>query len=95
MVLSKPLIARVKKFLVARGKEVLNKECQKVLNLRIDGECILKKCLLENRNVDEEISLEEEGLKRKILDVSTFFLTDESGKRTDLVAVIRELTKTR
>ncbi|MEN3190184.1 MAG: ATP-binding protein [Atribacterota bacterium] len=74
-------------------EEVLNKECQKVLNLRVEGECILKKCLLENRNVDQEISLEEEGLKRKILDVSTSFLTDESGKRTGLVAVIRDVTE--
>ena len=74
--------------------EVINRDCQKVLNLRINGECILKRCLLENKNVDQEVILEEEeGLKKKILEVSTSFLTDESDERTGLVAVIRDVTE--
>jgi len=73
--------------------EVINRDCQKVLNLRVNGECILKKCLLENKNVDQEVILEEEGLKKKILEVSTSFLTDESDERTGLVAVIRDVTE--
>lgn len=76
-----------------KKEEVINRDCQKVLNLRVNGECILKKCLLENKNVDQEVILEEEGLKKKILEVSTSFLTDESDERTGLVAVIRDVTE--
>ena len=73
--------------------EVLNKDCQEVLNLNINGECLLKKCLLEKKNITQEIILEEKGLKKKILDLNTSFLTDEFGEITGIVAVIRDVTE--
>jgi two-component system sensor histidine kinase HydH len=76
-----------------KKEDILNKECQEVLNLKINGECIFKKCLLGNKNIDQEVVLEEEGLKKMILDVSTSFLADEFGETTGLVAVIRDVTE--
>lgn len=74
-------------------EEVLNKDCQEVLNLNINGECLLKECLLEKKNITQEIILEEKGLKKKILDLNTSFLTDKSGEITGIVAVIRDVTE--
>ncbi len=76
-----------------KKEEVLNKNCQEVLNLKINGECLLKECLLEKKNITQEIILEEKGLKKKILDLRTSFLTDESGEITGVVAVIRDVTE--
>lgn len=76
-----------------KKEEVLNKDCQEVLNLNINGECLLKECLLEKKNISQEIILEEKGLKKKILDLNTSFLTDESGGITGVVAVIRDVTE--
>ena len=76
-----------------KKEEVLNKDCQEVLNLNILGESIFKKCLLEKKNISQEIILEEKGLKKKILDLNTSFLTDKSGEITGVVAVIRDVTE--
>jgi len=76
-----------------KKEEVLNKDCQEVLNLNILGESIFKKCLLEKKNISQEIILEEKGLKKKILDLNTSFLADESGEITGVVAVIRNVTE--
>jgi len=76
-----------------KKEEVLNKDCQEVLNLKINGECLLKECLLEKKNISQEIILEGKGLKKKILDLNTSFLIDESGKVTGVVAVIRDVTE--
>jgi len=76
-----------------KKEEVLNKDCQEVLNLKILGESIFKKCLLEKKNISQEIILEEKGLKKKILDLNTSFLADESGEITGVVAVIRDVTE--
>lgn len=76
-----------------KKEEVLNKNCQEVLNLKINGECLLKECLLEKKNITQEIILEEKRLKKKILDINTSFLTDESGEITGVVAVIRDVTE--
>ncbi|MCG2762354.1 MAG: ATP-binding protein [Candidatus Atribacteria bacterium] len=76
-----------------KKEEVLNKDCQEVLNLNILGESIFKKCLLEKKNISQEIILEEKGLKKKILDLNTSFLADESGEITGVVAVIRDVTE--
>jgi len=76
-----------------KKEEVLNKDCQEVLNLNINGECLLKECLLEKKNISQEIILEEKGLKKKILDLNTSFLTDESREITGVVAVIRDITE--
>jgi two-component system sensor histidine kinase HydH len=76
-----------------KKEEVLNKDCQKVLNLKINGECLLKECLLEKKNITQEIILEEMGLKKKILDLNTSFLTDELGNIAGIVAVIRDVTE--
>ncbi len=76
-----------------KKEEVVNRDCQKVLNLKEQGECIFRKCLSEKKNIDKEIVLEEEGLTKKILEVSTSFLTDESGEITGLVGVIRDVTE--
>ena len=76
-----------------KKEKVLNKDCQEVLNLNILEESIFKKCLLEKKNISQEIILEEKGLKKKILDLNSSFLTDESGEITGLVAVIRDVTE--
>ena len=76
-----------------KKEEVLHKDCQEVLNLNILGESIFKKCLLEKKNISQEIILEEKGLKKKILDLNTSFLTDKSGEITGVVAVIRDVTE--
>jgi len=76
-----------------KKEEVLNKDCQEVLNLKIKGKCLLKECLLGRKNIAQEIILEEKGLKKKILDLNTSFLTDKSGEITGLVAVIRNVTE--
>ena len=76
-----------------KKEEVLNKDCQEVLNLNINGKCLLKECLLEKKNITQEIVSEEKGLKKKILDISTSFLTDKSGEITGVVAVIRDVTE--
>lgn len=76
-----------------KKEEVLNKDCQEVLNLNILGESIFKKCLLEKKNISQEIILEEKGLKKKILDLNSSFLTDESGGITGVVAAIRDVTE--
>ncbi|GAG52679.1 unnamed protein product, partial [marine sediment metagenome] len=76
-----------------KKEEVLNRDCQEVLNLKINGECLLKECLLEKKNISQEIILEEKGLKKKIVDLNTSFLTDESGEVTGVVAVIRDVTE--
>ena len=76
-----------------KREEVLNKDCQEVLNLNILGKPIFKKCLLEKKNITREIVLEEKGLKKKILDINTSFLTDESEEITGVVAVIRDVTE--
>ncbi len=76
-----------------KKEEVLNKDCQEVLNLKINGKCLLKKCLLEKKNITQEIILEEKGLKKKILDLNTSFLTDKSGEITGVVVVIRDVTE--
>jgi len=76
-----------------KKEKVLNKDCQEVLNLNILEESIFKKCLLEKKNISQEIILEEKGLKKKILDLNSSFLTDESGEITGLVAVIRDITE--
>ncbi len=76
-----------------KRKEVLNKDCQEVLNLNVEGECIFKKCLLERKNIDQEIILEEKGLKKKILEVNSSFLTGEVGDITGMVVVIRDITE--
>lgn len=76
-----------------KKEEILNKDCQESLNLNILGESIFKKCLLEKKNISQEITLEAKGLKKKILDLNTSFLTDESGEITGVVAVIRDVTE--
>jgi len=76
-----------------KKEEVLNKDCQEVLNLNINGKCLLKECLLEKKNITQEIILEEKGLKKKILDLNTSFLADESGEITGVVVVIRDVTE--
>ena len=76
-----------------KKEEVLKKDCQEVLNLNILGESIFKKCLLGKKNISQEIILEEKGLKKKILDLNSSFLTDESGEITGVVAVIRDVTE--
>lgn len=68
--------------------EVLNKNCQNVLNLKIDGECLLRKTLLEKRNTSREIIL-----NGKILDIATSFLTNEENEIVGLVAIIRDVTE--
>jgi len=74
-------------------KEVLNKNCQDVLDIKIDNMCLLRKAILEKRNVSREIILKENGFSRKILDISTSFLNNESGEMVGLVAVIRDVTE--
>jgi len=64
-----------------------------VLNLNINEKSLFKKCLLEKKNIAREIILDEKGLKKKILDINTSFLTDESGEITGVVAVIRDVTE--
>lgn len=76
-----------------RREEALDKDCQEVLNLNIEEECIFKKCLLERKNIDQEIILEEKGLNKKILEVNTSFLTGELGEITGVVAEIRDVTE--
>jgi two-component system sensor histidine kinase HydH len=76
-----------------KREEVLNKDCQEVLNLNIDEKSLFKKCLLEKKNIAREIILDEKGLEKKILDINTSFLTDESGEITGVVAVIRDVTE--
>jgi len=76
-----------------KKEEVLNKDSQEVLNLNIFGEPIFKKCLLEKKNISQEIILEEKGLKKKTLDLNTSFLADESGEISGVVAVIRDVTE--
>jgi len=76
-----------------KREEVLNKDCQEVLNLNINEKSLFKKCLLEKKNIAREIILDEKGLKKKILDINTSFLTDESGEITGVVAVIRDVTE--
>ncbi len=76
-----------------KREEVLNKDCQEVLNLNVNDKSLFKKCLLEKKNIAREIILEEKGLKKKILDINTSFLTDESGEITGVVAVIRDVTE--
>ncbi|HCL90734.1 MAG TPA: hypothetical protein DHW70_05380, partial [Candidatus Atribacteria bacterium] len=76
-----------------KREEVLNKNCQEVLNLNINEKSLFKKCLLEKKNIAREIILDEKGLKKKILDINTSFLTDESGEITGVVAVIRDVTE--
>jgi len=76
-----------------KKEEVLNKNCQEVLNLNIKGKRLIKECLLEKKNITQEIVLEEKGLKKKILDINTSFLTDKSGEITGVVAVIRDVTE--
>lgn len=76
-----------------KREEVLNQDCQEVLNLNVDGKSLFKKCLLEKKNIAREIILDEKGLKKKILDINTSFLTDESGEITGVVAVIRDVTE--
>ena len=76
-----------------KKEEVLNKDCQEVLNLNINGKCLLKGCLLEKKNITQEVILEEKGLKKNILDLNTSFLTNESGEITGLVVVIRDVTE--
>jgi len=76
-----------------KRKEALNKDCQEVLNLNVEGECIFKKCLLTRKNIDQEIILEEKGLKKKILEVNSSFLTGEVGDITGMVVVIRDITE--
>jgi len=76
-----------------KKEEVLNKDSQEVLNLSILGESIFKTCLLEKKNISQEIILEQKGLKKKILDLNTSFLADESGEITGVVAVIRDVTE--
>ena len=68
--------------------EVLNKNCQNVLNLKIDGECLLRKTLSEKRNTSREIIL-----NGKILDITTSFLTNEENEIVGLVAIIRDVTE--
>ncbi len=68
--------------------EVLNKNCQNVLNLKIDGECLLRKTLSEKRNTSREIIL-----NGKILDIATSFLTNEENEIVGLVAIIRDVTE--
>jgi len=76
-----------------KREEVLNKDCQEVLNLNINEKSLFKKCLLEKKNIAREIILDEKGLKKKILDINTSFLTDESGEINGVVAVIRDVTE--
>lgn len=76
-----------------KKEEVLNKNCQEVLNLNINEKRLIKECLLEKKNITQEIVLEEKGLKKKILDINTSFLTDKSGEITGVVAVIRDVTE--
>jgi len=76
-----------------KKEEVLNKYCQEVLNLNVGEKSLFKKCLLEKKNIAREIILDEKGLKKKILDINTSFLTDESGEITGVVAVIRDVTE--
>jgi len=76
-----------------KKEEVLNKDCQEVLNLNILGESIFKKCLLEKKNITQEMILEEKDLKKKILDLNSSFLTDESGEINGVVVVIRDVTE--
>ncbi|MEA2088145.1 MAG: ATP-binding protein [Candidatus Caldatribacteriota bacterium] len=76
-----------------KREEVLNQDCQEVLNLNVDGKSLFKKYLLEKKNIAREIILDEKGLKKKILDINTSFLTDESGEITGVVAVIRDVTE--
>ena len=68
--------------------EVLNKNCQNVLNLKIDGDCLLRKTLSEKRNTSREIIL-----NGKILDIATSFLTNEENEIVGLVAIIRDVTE--
>ena len=68
--------------------EVLNKNCQNVLDLKIGGECLLRKTLLEKRNTTREIIL-----NGKILDIATSFLTNEENEIVGLVAIIRDVTE--
>jgi two-component system sensor histidine kinase HydH len=76
-----------------KREEALNKYCQEVLNLNVDEKSLFKKCLLEKKDITREVILEEKGLKKKILDINTSFLTDESGEITGVVAVIRDVTE--
>lgn len=76
-----------------KKEEVIYKDCQKVLNLTSGGECIFKKCLREGVNINQEIVVEGEGLKKKFMEISTSFLADETGKTSGLVAVIRDVTE--
>ena len=76
-----------------KKEEVIHKDCEKVLNLNEGGDCLFKKCLQEEKNINQELVLEEEGLGKKFIEISTSFLTDESEKITGLVAVIRDVTE--
>jgi signal transduction histidine kinase len=55
--------------------------------------CLFRKAILEKRNISLEINLEENGFSRKILDIATSFLTNESDEIVGLVAVIRDVTE--
>jgi two-component system sensor histidine kinase HydH len=76
-----------------KKEKVLNKNYEGVLNLNVKEKSFLKKCLLEKKNITQEMTLERDGLKKKILDIDTSFLTDESGQITGIVLVIRDVSE--
>lgn len=73
--------------------DVLSKNAEDVLPLKIKGKSIYELAFKEGNKIEEEIEIEtKEGIKRNLL-INTSFLENEEGEVAGMVVILRDITR--
>lgn len=73
--------------------EVLNKNAQEVLPLKVRGQSIYELGLREGKKIDEEIEWEDRDKTQKFLAISTSILEGEQRQISGMVILVKDITK--
>ncbi len=76
-----------------RRDEVVNRNAEEVIPLKVRGRSIYQLGLQEGKKVDEEIEWETPDKVRKVLDISTSFLEGEQKQISGMVVLVRDITR--
>ena len=73
--------------------EVINKNAEKVLPIKVGDNSIYQSGLKEKRKIEEEVEFFTRNNNKKILEINTSLLSSEDEKENGMVLLIRDITK--
>ena len=76
-----------------RREEVLNRNAEEVVPLKVGGKSIYELGLVERKKIEEETEIITKDGVRKILEINTSFLEGEQNQPGGMVVLIRDITR--